>query len=522
MKISTALDSIISVFFPQSALKRKYYRDCLSKAKRSETYAAAKTDRMTGAWSPTSISVNDLIRNSGQTVRNRIRQLVRDFPYFKRAVQITLDYTVGDGIMFQSRILKPDGKLDKVKNTQTEDAFRFFADEADVSGNLHLYEMMRLSKRQDLENGEFLFVKVKSRKRNSFLPFAYQIFEPEQLADQPYRPVGKAYAFDQGMEYDPKTGRVVAYHLYEPDSYGSIVRIKAENVRHKFEVLRPGQRRGISPFTPAVLIARDVGEYLDAEIDRAKMQSKYLAIVHAENPIERQGNVITDTETSQKIDELQNAIIEYLRPGEDITFASAAQQGANFDPAMSLLIRMISITIPCPFELLAGDYTGFSYSTGRISRNDYEQQLRPISSRHVRHFCLPVVGDFYNEGVMSGKLDYPGFFNSPWKWMRNEWQPPGMAPIDPLKETKAAVDMIKTLQKSPQEIMRGRGKDPEEVLKDFKQFREMADEYGLGDIFNNIISGNISTATANNPDAVMNDQEEKIDRVVNLFREIRQ
>ena len=72
--------------------------------KRSEAYAAAKTSRMTGNWLAASDTVNNIISSSSATVRNRIRQLVRDFPYFARAVNAAVDYTVGPGLVYQARI----------------------------------------------------------------------------------------------------------------------------------------------------------------------------------------------------------------------------------------------------------------------------------------------------------------------------------------------------------------------------------------------------------------------------------
>lgn len=502
-KIGAALDGILSVVSPKSALKRKYYRAALE---RSELYAAAKTDRLTGPWSPVNSDVNDLIRSSSAKVRARVRQLVRDFPYFKRAVQVCLDYTIGSGIQFQSRIKLPDGRLDKVRNTQVEDAFKFWADEADVADKLHYYEMMQLTKRQDLESGEFILAIVKPRKRNPYLPYALQIFEAEWLSDANTSKVPQGSEIDQGIEYKKDTGFVTHYHFIDPDSYGKAKRIKAENIIHSFETLRPGQLRGISPFTPAVLLAHDIGELIGSEVDAAKMASKYLAIIESENPFERQTNVITDAETNLKLDELENGIIEYLRPGEKVNIATNPRPDSNLYPAVSLLARMISITVGIPFELLAGDYTGFSYSTGRISRNDFVQQLRPVSTRQVRHFCLPTVRPFYDFAALSGKIDLPKYFENPAPWTLSEWQPPGMEPVDPLKESKAGIDQVKSLTKSPQRIIRGRGEDPEEVLKDISQFREMADEYGLKDFFDALFEDNISTATANNPAAVTNDQ----------------
>jgi lambda family phage portal protein len=501
-QMSAALDRLVGIISPRNALKRVYYRKALKR------YAAAEDDRLTGGWSPTNTNVNDLIRGSSSKVRGRVRQLVRDFPFFKRAVQIGVDYTVGGGILYQSRILRPDGKLDKRLNQEFEDAFKFWADEADVAGKLHFYEMMNLAKRQDMESGEFILAFVKPRRPRPYLNLALQMFEAEWLADTPAGVITGGNYFDQGIEYHKGSGYILAYHFTDPESYGRSIRIPAKDVVHGFETLRPGQLRGISPFTPAIMLAHDIGELIISEVDAAKMASKYLAIVTAENPAERQTNIITDTETNKKLDVLENAVIEYLRPGEKIDIATNPRPDSNLYNAVTLLARMISITVGLPFELLAGDYTGFSWSTGRISRNDFAQQLRPISLRHIRQYCLPVARAFYDRAIYQGKVTVPyaKYMLNNESIFRSEWQPPGMDWIDPLKESKAALDQVKSLQKSPQEFMRARGKDPEEVLKDIADFRDMAKDYKLGDFFDALFQQKISTATANNPDAVMNDQ----------------
>lgn len=511
----SALDRIIFAVSPRAGLKRQYYR---AAAKRAELYAAAKTDRLTGPWSPLNGGVNEIINASSPAVRARVRQLVRDFPYFKRAVQVGIDYTIGSGIKFQSRIKTPDGKLDKKRNQMVEDSFKFWADEADVSGKLHYFEMMQLAKRQDYETGEFIIAITLPRKRNTYLKYALQIFEPEWLSDTPAPGLMGKNKFDNGIEYDQKSGMIVAFHFTDPDSWGDAVRVKAENVIHGFETLRPNQRRGISPFTPAVMLAHDIGELIGSEIDAAKMASKYLAIVEAENPFERQSNVITDTETNKKLDELENAVIEYLRPGEKINIATNPRPDSSLYPAVNLLARMISVTVNIPYELLAGDYTGFSWSTGRLSRNDFEQMLSPVSVRHIRHFCYPTIKPFYNFAVASGKVDLPGFFKNPAPWLRTEWQPPGMAWIDPLKESKAALDQIKSFQESPQNLMIKRGKDPDEILKDIAEFRDMADSHGLGQFFDNLFESKPSTATANNPAAVVKQDEGKGHKKLSVLR----
>ena len=307
----------------------------------------------------------------------------------------------------------------------------------------------------------------------------------------------------QGIEYDPATGRVVAYHLADPEGFGKSERVPAENVIHGFKTLRPGQLRGISPYAPGVLLAKDLQDLMDAELDASKMAAKYLALVKTLDPTFRQTAVgaVTDPTSGRKIEELENAVIEYLRPGEDVVLASNPRPGSNFPPFIKLIMTLFAVVAEIPYELISGNYEGLNYSTGRMVRNDFAQQLRPVAGRHVRHFCMKTFRPFMDVAALSGRLSLPAYSTNPAAFLACEWQPPGMESIDPLRESKARIDEIKSGLRSPQEHVQARGRDLEDVYNEIAQAKAMAEELGL-----NLDIEGVSTAVANNPAAVTDDQ----------------
>lgn len=498
-RAANVIDSAVGLFRPGSYLKRRFQREVIGKLDRGELYAAAKSNRMTGSWSPGNTDINSIVSGSAAIVRGRIRQLIRDFPYFARAIDVVVDYNVGPGILFQSRVKNPgDDKLDKKRIQQIEDAFSFWADEADISGQLHYYEMMQLAKRQDIESGEFLIIqRFTNQTKKRFLPYALQIVESEWLTTYGAKTNG-SNNIDQGIEYNPKTGAVVAYHFADPVSYGKTIRVSADRVIHGFNTLRPGQLRGISAFVAGVLLADDLSEYMNAAIDTAKMASKYLAIVETADPIGWQAaRSTTDSDTGQQIEELENAIIEYLRPGESIKFPTTQNPGEAFTPFVRLILTMLAVSTGIPYELLTGDYSGLNYSVARTVRNDFGQTLKRTQSRHIRQFCQKTIQPFFDVAVMANKLSLPNYFQNPWQWQKCEWQPPGMESLDPLKETKARIDEINYKLRSPYEIAKARGRDLEDIYREFAQAKELAEQYG-------ITVEETSTALANSPSAILN------------------
>lgn len=483
MKGSNLIDSIVGFFSPKREAQRLYYRyrNQIARDLYRKRYAAGKSPRPSGDWSPVGDSINDLVSSYGPAMRNRIRQLIRDFPYFDRAAQVLVDYTVGHGMTFQAKMKKSDGSLNASLNQKIEDAFNFWADEADTDGKLHFYEIMRLAKRQDVEAGEFIIIRNDLRDKDRFLPLSLQIIESEWLTDYGVKPLsGNEVAM--GVETNA-AGRIVAYHITDPDSWGKSKRIPADRVLCKFETMRPGQIRGVSCFAPAVLIAHDLSDYMDAEIDAAKMASRYLAFIEAPDPAGFQLNRMeTDSDLESgydKIEEIETALIEYLQPGEKVTFATHDRGGGAFDPFTKLILRMLAVTVDVPYELLSGDYAGLNYSSLRGVRNDMQKHFIPFQFRQVRQFCNPIFRWFMDDAVLNGRIQLARYFANPWAYWKAFWQPPGLEPIDPLREGKADIERIDKLLMSPQEHAARRGRDYQEILDEIAEAKRMQAERKL-------------------------------------------
>jgi lambda family phage portal protein len=453
-------------------------------------YAAAKSGR-DGGWAPVNDSdVNDEIRSSSPQVRARVRQLVRDFAPFARAVDVLEALIVGEeGYRIQSRV------EDRAKAQRIEDEWKRWCEECDIAGRLHFSELCGLAARQDAECGEYLI--VTHENAGGRIPLKLQAIEPDRLSTLSTAGTGTrtGRTIDQGVEFDQATGRVFAYHVDQGEYRRKPQRIPADRALHGFHNLRPGQLRGISPFTPGVLLARDMGEFLDAEIDGAKMASKYLAFVRTPDVAAFQRLRGTQEQDGARVEEMENALIEYLRPGEDISIASSNRPGDAFHPFVRFVLRMLAVTTGVPYELLSGDYSGVNYSTMRVSRNDLSAVLRPKQRHHIRHLAMPVFRRFMDRAVLSGSLRLPGYWTDPHQYQRCTWTPPGMASIDPLKESKAHATYMDSLLFSPQEICAARGRDYENVLDEIQTAKKMQADRGIQ-------PEEVSTALANSPSAL--------------------
>lgn len=492
-KLGRSLDSVIGILSPQRALFRE-----LARQQYQRQYAAAKAPRTQGDWIPVDKDINEIIAESGKRVRDRVRQLVRDFPVFAHALKCVTDLVVGSEIQLQAQVHiseDPASDLDTVINQRIEEAWKRWCDEADVAGKLSFAEIQQLAIRQLYETGEYLVIlEHLKRDHERFLPFALQMIEPDRLTDV-YAEPRQGNDINQGVEFNKKTGAPVAY-WFESENSHKPKRILAKNVVHGFMTLRPGQLRGISPLAPAVLCARDLMDFLGSSIDKAKLHSNILAFVKTPYVHELQQKR-TKKSGDKKIEHYEPGTIEYLRPGEDVQLSSTSAPGDDFGPFVKVVLRMIAMCGDVPYARVADDYEGMNYSTMRVVQSHVAKAVMPIQLHLNRNLNNPVNNRFLDVAVLCNRLDLPGYDLNSYHYRSRNWLTPGIDSIDPLKETKADLDAIRACILAPQDAIARRGHDPDATLDKLAAWYKKIKDKGLDQYFE---IGN--TALANNPAAL--------------------
>lgn len=487
MKIPALLDSFLALFSPH-------------RRERTVRYKAAEYSRLVGQWFPGNIDQNELIARSNPLLRARVRDLVRNFPPFAKAVDSMSAFVVGKGSRFQSLATDEKGRPSSRLRQKIEDRFKAWMDEADVARRLHFYEIQQLAVRQEMECGEFLlrFVRPRGRGRT---PFALQLHEPEELNSPEVTGQAADTRIFQGVEYDIWTGEVLAYHFQSALDLAAgfkTWREPAENCIHLYQTLRPGQLRGVTPFAPAILLAKDMSDYIQAEIDSAKLAAKILGFVKTSDIAGFQNSRgvgrVGNRPERQDIEDLENAVIEYMRPGEDMIIAPGSGRGnEGFMNFNRLMLRMLSVAGGLPYEVISGDYTDINYTTSKAIRNDLAQTLHPRKFRLEQHLVRRVFNRWLDfEALTQNYL--PGYFKDPSFYRRAMWIPAAQPSVDPLRDGKADIDAISAGIRAPQSSILSRGEDPAEVLALRKSWKDDCEALGLDPG-----AGGVDTSLANNP-----------------------
>lgn len=447
-------------------------------------YAGARPSSQ-DSWAPVHEQINHLIVPASPQLRNRVRDLVRNFPIFQRALSCYAATVVGRGPRFMSLAVHPDDTPAMDVRRRIEERFSAWMErDADISGGMHFYELQQLLCRQLLEGGEGFFM-FAPRQRWAVTPLALMPIEAERLTAQGLRFAATADTdLWAGIEYVRATGEPLAYHVAE-DGYGAAaVRVPAEDMLHIFQHLRPGQIRGVTPLASAILVARAMSDYTQSELDASKMAAKYLAIVTSDDlqSFQAARGIVggkAPASNQARIEYLENSIIEYLRPGEKIEFASpAARPSDSFDRFNRFAIRMVSVAIDVDYAMLSGDYQGINYSTSKAMRGDSRLLLAPHSFMHAAHFLRPVFRRWLDTEALT--QDYlPSYWQNPRGYQAGIWIPPGQPSVDPQRDGRADIEAIAAGLKSPQEAILARGGDPEEVLAQIAAWQRSLARHGV-------------------------------------------
>ena len=450
-------------------------------------YAAAKNSATMGIPATQNGTVNDEIETSWEEVTQRTLSLVRDFPIFSGAVNNMEAFVVADGIKPQVDIKKADGSPDVEISKEIEQGFLEWANDpelCDTAGKMTFWEQMALSERMEAEFGEFITMDTISPRGG----YTISCVEPSNLDDNGFgdiRSSKNGAVIWRGIEYSPKNHKVLAYHFKDPSDANSsfrndAIRIPAKRVQHGFKTVRAGQLRGISPFASAILSAYSLRDYMGAELAAQNMSSKWMAWVTAPpsgsfTDQSSRNNIEYNDAYSNYVKTLDNASIEYLKQGEQVTVNTQQRQSNSFQTFNEIIIRYISASTGLPYELLSQDYSGLNFTTLRAVRNDFKQQLRPKWQRKQTQFCQPIFNKWLRMAVLKGQFKINDYFQNPKKYQNVRWITPTFENIDPMKEFGAELLKVNAGMKSPQMVIKDMGHDPEKVLGDFEVWKEQTE-----------------------------------------------
>jgi len=457
------IERAISTLSPKWAADRQRYRLVNAYLEQQERrYNAAASGRRTDGWQAYGTSANSELTNALHKLRDRSRDLVRNNPYAKRAMEIVANNTVGTGI--RPKVVAEGRSLRRVT-----EAWKAWAEttECDFDGLHNIYGLQWLVMKTIAESGEAI---VRKRRGGAF-GIQLQVVEPDfidtsktmqQLTDGSY--------IIQGVEFD-RNGRRVAYWMYDFHPGDAFTyntdskRIPISEFTHIYMVDRPGQVRGVPQGVSAMMRMYDLDEYEDAALMGKKVAACFAAFVTSTGD-----GMITGSKQQEQASRVEPGMIEYLAPGQTVTFGSPPSS-EGYSEYTSTQLRSIAAGNSVTYEQMTGDYSQVNFSSARMAWIEFQRSVVQWQERMFIPLFCQKIWSWFNDAMFIN-----GISNSP---IMASWTTPRREMIDPTKEVPALNDAVRAGFLSWAEAVRAQGYDPDEVLKEIQEYNAKLDSANI-------------------------------------------
>jgi lambda family phage portal protein len=392
-------------------------------------------------------------------LRNRSRDLLRNTPIAKGAIETNAVHVIGTGLRVQSQI---DAQLLGMSEdeagkwqTNTENEFRSWAESLDCSINRdkNFYDFQNLVFRSILESGDVfvlpLFKEINTLNYGLRLQTieADRIENPNNKQDTTTRTAGvEKNAEGTPIKYWVRTRHPGTDKFPYERKWNSVKAFTPSGRRkmiHIYEQLRPGQTRGVPYLAPVIEMLHQLGKYTDAELQSAVISSYFTVFVETPEGGANLSTYLPSDEGGDASDEdytLGSGSIVGLAEGEKITTANPGRPNATFDPFVMSILRQIGACLGLPYELLIQHFTK-SYSAARTAMLNAWKVFNTRRGFMINHFCDIIYELWMEEAVLRERVIAPGFLTDPLMrkaYLGNLWIGPAPGQIDPTKETVAA------------------------------------------------------------------------------------
>ena len=478
MSLGSTIDRLVGILSPGAAVRRTQQRTTLERM-----YAGAEANRLTNQKKPRNQAADsELLGPFGaDSLRAWARALVRDNAYAWGVVDTIVSSVIGCGITAQSQIETPEGTDIEDVNERRDAVWQEWSEVCDVNGRMTFSEMQQLAQREICEAGEVLIhlVNTPAKKYRGIyrpVPFAIELVEADRLATEKdtykFRSTMGDNKIVRGVELDD-LGKPVAYWIYPEHPNGPYnvrnslpERYDAKDILHLYRIDRIGQSRGVSWFAPVMSWLRDLGVYVDNEIQASAVAACFGVAVTTTGKAGTGLMPSTDSESSDtngnQFEYLEPAMVVRLNPGESVESINPGRPNSASEPWINLMLRGIAVGTGLSYEIVARDYSKTNYSSSRTSQLEDRRRFRRWQKYMVGHMCQPIWDRFNDQAATAGVDQFPSMteiLDERKKATAVEWQTPAWEWVDPQSEQTASDAALVSFQSTYQYELGQRGKN---------------------------------------------------------------
>lgn len=468
--------------------KDKKNTDNIMSESQKRAYAAAAYNRLVSDWMASSNSADAEMRGPLKVLRNRSRDLGRNNDYVRQFFREVQNNVVGQGIPFQSQVrMKRGGELNEKVNKQIEDLWWEWCKKSNchAAGDLHFNDIERLAIREVAESGEFFIRLIYQKFGNSKVPLGLELLESDMIDDDFNGISSAGNDIVMGIEKD-QWGRRVAYYV-KPKHPGdnttsrtngnsrSAIRIPAEEIIPLGLIERWPQTRSVPWIASSILRLHHMAGYEEAEVVSARASASLMGFIQTPQGEVRGDDVVN----GDRVTDFEPGTIKKLGPGEVMNVPNLNRPSGQLSPFMSFMLKGVAAGAGCSYTTISKDFTGETYSSGRLALLSERDSWKAIQQWMIRNFHQVIFEKWLDMAVLSGAINLEGYEMAPEKYNCPKWMPRGWAWVDPSKEVAAYKEALRGGITNYSKLYAEVGEDLEEMLIQRKHEQDLIKKYGL-------------------------------------------
>lgn len=422
------------------------------------------------------LSIDETLSRDVMAIRAASRKAGEDDGYVVKFFSMCETHVVGpEGFQLQNKARSADGTLDKPTNDIIEKGFKTWGKKGscDVTGQYSWLDIQRLFIKTVAQDGAILVREIDGFPNK--WGYALQLIETDHLDINYNRDNYQGNIVRHGVELDD-FGRHVAYHILtvHPGErayfYGNTryERIPAEEIIYGYYPFRIGQKIGVPWAHAALLELLDLYNYREAEITSARVAASKMFAYEPDSDVEPDDADDEDEEFTEDLEPGSSIVVPYGYSIKELNFKADGQNSAAFTKTS---LRGASSGLDVNYNSIANDLEGVNFSSIRHGVLEDRDNWKKKQAWMRETLLDRVFGNWLKMSLLSaalGKLKFLHFdqYNEPqFQGRRWEW-------VNPLQDEKANTEAISNLTKSPQSIIRERGQDPEEVIREIEEWND--------------------------------------------------
>jgi capsid protein len=250
-------------------------------------------------------------------------------------------------------------------------------------------------------------------------------------------------------------------------------RVPASSVVHWYRSDRPGQARGIPDIMPALPLFAQLRRFTLAVLAAAETAADFAGILYTDAP----ANGETDPAEPFEPIELEKRALLTMPGGWKMSQLEAEQPATTYAEFKREVLNEIARCLNMPFNVAAGNSSGYNYASGRLDHQTYFKAIR-VEQSHVETVVLDrILTAWLDEAVLVPDL-LPNGLGPIADWP-HQWFWDGHEHVDPAKEATAQATRLANHTTTLADEYARRGLDWETQLRQRAKEMALMNELGL-------------------------------------------